>query len=237
MSTLETQLLERDNTDQPTTAKLIRVLICDDHPLFAESLASLLNSQINIDVVAMASTMAEVEEIILQTSIDLAILDVHLLDDSGFEVAKSIQRILPDCKIMFLTGFASDEVIWEAVRLGAMGILEKTLAASNVIERVQEIAQGRRSPDPRTLAPLVERLGERGVVALTSLNATDFEILRLVAQGHSDKEISAMVYLSAQTVRNRVSRLLTILSKDNRTQLALLMNGLDTATLKEIAPR
>jgi len=133
-----------------------------------------------------------------------------------------------------VTAFASDEVILEASRLGAADLLDKAAAPDTIIERIFEVAGGQTFLGDSRLVGVAKRLSERGVLGLLSLSSMDRHIMALIAEGLTDRQIADRVYLSPQTVRNRISRILTALDKDNRTQLALLMANLDESTRQVI---
>ena len=218
----------RGDDSQPT-----RVFICDDHPIVRDALAAVLGTSADIEVVGVASSYDEAVALLSTNQIDVAILDIHLQGKSGLDIGRFIRTDHPTCRILFLTAFVSDEVIFEANRIGAADLMDKAAESQDIIERVQDVAAGRSFLDQVRLADVFKRLDERGVLTLLSLGKTDRQIMALIAEGKADKQISEEVFLSSQTVRNRISRLLTLLGRDNRTQLALLMNSLDAVARPE----
>ena len=106
-------------------------------------------------------------------------------------------------------------------------IIDKSLDSERIGDRVLGASVGKTCVDDVVLSDVVSRLKDDGIISLLNLSKVDRQIVALVAEGHSDKEIGALVYLSSQTVRNRISRILTLLGKSNRTQIALLLNKLD----------
>ena len=167
------------------------------------------------------------------TDVDVAIVDVRLVDASGLTVASWIRTEKPQCKVILLTAYLSDEVLVEAAEVGAVDVLEKSAASNELLHRVQDVAAGMNFLDGNILREARDRLNSRGVLQMLSLDATDKQILSLIGKGMTDKQIGENVYLSAQTVRNRVSRMLTELGKENRTQLALLVTSFDNAAVVE----
>lgn len=214
-------------------AQSTKVFVCDDHPIVRDALVAILGSSPDIDVVGAASSYEESAGLLAENAVDVAILDVHLQGKSGLDIGRFIRDKHPSCRILFLTAFVSDEVIFEASRLGASDLMDKAAESQDIIERVQDVAAGRSFMDQIRLADVFNRLDERGVLTLLSLGKTDRQIMALIAEGKADKQISEEVFLSSQTVRNRISRLLTLLARDNRTQLALLMNSLDSVARPE----
>jgi DNA-binding NarL/FixJ family response regulator len=212
---------------------VIRVLICDDHAMVREALTWILNQSDNVEVVAATTGCDDTIDMMSHTEVDVAIIDVRLVNASGLTVASWIQKEKPQCKVILLTAFVSDEVLVEAAEVGAVDVLEKTAASNELLNRVQDVASGMNFLDGNILREARERLNSRGVLQMLSLDATDKQILSLIGKGMTDKQIGENVYLSAQTVRNRVSRMLTELGKENRTQLALLVTGFDNAAVVE----
>ena len=128
---------------------------------------------------------------------------------------------------MILTGFPSDDLVYEAGRRGAFDVIDKQSSTREIAARLRTAVAGRRMLDDFTRRAAKERLVDKGLLTFKELGATDREILSLIAQGMTDKQISQRVFLSAQTVRNRISRLLGLLGRDNRTQLALMVTEMD----------
>ncbi len=205
----------------------IRVVVCDDHPIVRDALATVLSSSDHLEVVGAVSTSEEVMDLLDHHPVDVAVLDIRLEGKSGLSLARDIGVKVPTCRVLFLTAFASDEVIFEASRLGAADLMDKAADPSSIIDRIRDVAAGRSFLNDSRLVAVAKRLSERGVLGLLSLSSTDRRIMMLIAEGMTDKQIADQVYLSPQTVRNRISRILGALDKDNRTQLALLMANLD----------
>ncbi len=205
----------------------IKVFVCDDHPIVRDALAAVLSTSEHIDVVGVASSYDEAIELLQREPIDVALLDIRLGGKSGLELARTIVENFGSCRVLFLTAFASDEVIFEASQIGAADLMDKGANSESIIERVIDVAAGRTFLGDSRVVGVTKRLSERGVLGLLSLSSTDRRIMTSLAEGKSDKQIADQVFLSPQTVRNRISRILTVLDKENRTQLALLMANLD----------
>ena len=212
---------------------MIRVLICDDHAMVREALTWILNQSDNVEVVASTTGRDDTIDMMSHTDVDVAIVDVRLVDASGLTVASWIRKEKPKCKVILLTAYLSDEVLVEAAEVGAVDVLEKSAASNELLNRVHDVAAGMNFLDGTMLREARDRLNSRGVLQMLSLDATDKQILSLIGKGMTDKQIGENVYLSAQTVRNRVSRMLTELGKENRTQLALLVTSFDNAAVVE----
>ena len=214
----------------------IKTIVCDDHPIICDAVATTLSTADGIEVVGRANDTRSTMMLMAAEHVDVAVLDVHIGEENGLELAKMIRAQYPDTRILFLTAYTSDEVLLEASRLGAADLMDKSADPTLIVERVREVAAGRSFLDRIHMSSALQRLNESGVLALLSLGHSDRELLSLVAQGLPDKQISQKMYLSPQTIRNRISRLLSILGRENRTQLALMMQGLDSTVTQLPAP-
>lgn len=208
---------------------MINTLICDDHAMVREALPLVLSQDDDIKVVGTTRGFSDSAELMGHERIDVALIDVRLADESGLALASWIRQTQPDCRVVLLTGRVSDEVLVEACKMGAFDVVEKNASATDLIGRVRSAANGRRMLDDSVMRAAQKRLEDNGVAALRRLGETDRQILRFIGMGMTDKQISERVYLSPQTVRNRISRLLSVLGRENRTQLALLHTQLDDA--------
>ncbi|MEY2626386.1 MAG: hypothetical protein RJB08_145 [Actinomycetota bacterium] len=206
---------------------MIKTLICDDHAMVRESLPLVLEAEGDVEVVGAAKSVEEAIGFAENNPIDVALIDLHLGGDSGLRLAERLRSDWPGTRSIIVTGFPSDDLVYEAGRLGVFDIVEKSTSTHELIARIRSAASGRKMLDDFTLRAAKEHLTAEGLIALKSLGATDREILAHIAEGMTDKQISQRVYLSAQTVRNRISRLLGVLGRENRTQLALLVTHLD----------
>lgn len=216
---------------------MIKTLLCDDHALVRESLPLAFEAEGDIRIVASVGSVAAAIEAASREQFDAALIDLHLGAESGLAVVEYLRGTLPDCRSIVLTGFPSDDLVFEAGRLGAFDVIDKSTPTKEIVARVRSAVGGRRILDDFARRAAKERLAENGLLVYRELGATDREILSLIAQGMTDKQISQRVYLSAQTVRNRISRLLGLLGRDNRTQLALMVTALDPFVLAPSAGR
>lgn len=206
---------------------MIKTLLCDDHALVRDSLPMALAAEGDFTVVGAVGTIGEALELARREDLDLAIVDLHLNGESGLSLVEALRDSLPDCRAVVLTGFPSDDVVYEAGRRGAFDVIDKQSSAKEIAARLRTAVGGRRMLDDFARRAAKERLVDNGLLTYKELGATDREILSLIAQGMTDKQISQRVFLSAQTVRNRISRLLGLLGRDNRTQLALMVTAMD----------
>jgi len=205
----------------------IRVLICDDHGMVREALARMLESNDDIDVVASAASMDETMRVLPEVKPDIAVLDVRLADGNGTVLARWISQNSPGTKVIMLTSFSSDEALVHSYMAGASAFLLKNSSATVLTERIRDVNAGMAFIDPVEARAAMSRLDRSGSLRLSQLDATDRSIVDLIAEGLSDKEISQRIHLSPQTIRNRVSRILAVLGKSNRTQVAVMVAALE----------
>ena len=203
---------------------MIRVAICDDHVMVREALASVIEHEDGVHIVGIADSLASTNALIETEVPDVLVMDVRLDGESGLDVARSVVANYPDVKIVMLTSFNSDEALVSAYELGASAFVLKSGSSDALVQTIRDVASGMRLINPAEVRVASETLEKRGMGILRKLDANDRHIARLIALGYSDKQIAETVYLGLQTVRNRVSRMLSRFNKDNRTQLALFFS-------------
>ena len=206
---------------------MIDVLVCDDHEMVKRGLANVLNADKDVNVVAQAMDRESVLNDMAARAIDVAVMDVRLGGDSGLDLAGAIKRIQPDCKVVMLTAFPSDVALVKAYELGASAFHLKTDSSESLIRTIKDVANGLRFLDANDVYAARQRLAGSGADVLAAVDDTDRKILALLAKGCTNAEISDQVYLSLQTVRNRLSNLLSKFKKRNRTELAIALKALD----------
>ena len=157
-------------------------------------------------------------------AVDVVVLDVRLGEESGLDLARRIVATHPGVRIIMLSSFRSDGLLVEAHETGAGAYLLKTGDTAALVSAIRDVAAGRKLITPADLRAATNNLEKTGVGAIRRLDANDRMIAELIARGYSDKQIAESVFLGLQTVRNRVSRMLSRFDKENRTQLALLFN-------------
>ncbi len=204
--------------------RMIRVAICDDHVMVREALASVIEHEDGVHIVGIADSLASTNALIETEVPEVLVMDVRLDGESGLDVARSVVANYPDVKIVMLTSFNSDEALVSAYELGASAFVLKSGSSDALVQTIRDVASGMRLINPAEVRVASETLEKRGMGILRKLDANDRHIARLIALGYSDKQIAETVYLGLQTVRNRVSRMLSRFNKDNRTQLALFFS-------------
>jgi DNA-binding NarL/FixJ family response regulator len=203
----------------------IRVLICDDHEMVREALAAVLNSEDDLSVVSatnsVGSTIKALEEI--GNSIDVAVIDVRLGDGNGHQITQWIKSHLPAINVVLLTSFLEDQVLVDGYSSKASAIVLKGAPSQDLVNAIRDASSGLQLINPVEVRAAAKRVNSIPSNILSSLSDTDREIALLISKGLTDKDIAAAVHFSVQTVKNRVSKILTQVGAANRTQLAVFV--------------
>jgi two-component system, NarL family, response regulator DevR len=209
---------------QEATARPLRVLVVDDHEVVREGLVSLLNRRDGFEVVAEAGTVAEAIEQARRFEPDIVVMDVRLPDGSGIEACREIRAERPATRVLMLTSYPDEEAVLSAIVAGASGYLLKQTRARDLVAALEAVGHGESLLDPAVTEKVLERvrrLATGGVADdLAALTSQEQKILLLVAEGKTNKEIAADVFLSDKTVKNYVSSILSKLNLERRTQAA-----------------
>jgi two-component system response regulator DevR len=201
----------------------IRVFLLDDHEIVRRGLIDLLDTTTDIVVVGEAGTVTEALHRIPAAQPDVAILDARLPDGSGIDVCRDIRSRHPDVRCVILTSYDDDEALFAAVMAGAAGYLLKQIGGRSLTEAIRDVAAGKSLMDPAVTGRLLERLRHPNVPdpRVSSLTVREREILDLIAEGLSNKQIGERLFLAEKTVKNYVSTLLSKLNMQRRTQAAV----------------
>ncbi|MFE6970652.1 response regulator [Isoptericola sp. NPDC057653] len=206
----------------------VRVYLLDDHELVRRGLESLFETEDGLEVVGSSGTAAEAMREIPRARPDVALLDVRLQDGSGIEVCRELHSSVPGLRALMLTSYDDDEALFSAIMAGAAGYLLKVISGSDVVDAVRRVAAGQSLIDPALTARVLERLraGPAQAPALAVLSAQEHKVLTLIAEGLTNRQIGAQMFLSEKTVKNYVSNILTKLDLESRTQAAVLATRL-----------
>jgi DNA-binding NarL/FixJ family response regulator len=209
---------------ETTPVKTLRLLVVDDHEVVRQGLVSLLDRRPGFQVVAEAGT---VEQAIAQARLhqpDIVVMDVRLPDGSGVEACREIRAELPGTRVIMLTSFPDDEAVLSAIVAGAAGYLLKQIRARDLVAALEAVGRGESLLDPAVTERVLERVRRIATGAvddeLSVLTPQERKILMLVAEGKTNKEIAADVFLSDTTVKNYVSSILSKLNLERRAQAA-----------------
>lgn len=203
---------------------MITVFLVDDHEMVRRGIAGLLETDPDITVVGEASTVSTAVSRIAATKPQVAILDVRLPDGSGVDLCRDIRSVDPSIRCLMLTSYDDDVAIYAAVLAGASGYLMKDVLGANLLEAVRAVAAGRSLLDPTLTKRVLARMEEdaKGDSELASLSARERDILALVGEGLTNREIGVRLSLAEKTIKNYVSVLLSKLGLHRRTQAAVL---------------
>jgi two-component system response regulator DevR len=206
-----------DSTDE------IRVFLLDDHEVVRRGIADLLETEAGIRVVGEAGSAAEALRRIPAARPDVAILDARLPDGSGIDVCRDIRSEMPEVNCLILTSYDDDDAIFAAVMAGAAGYLLKEIRGTSLVDAVRQVAAGKSLLDPSVTGRLLSRLREGAPkdTRLASLTDREREILGLIADGLTNRQIGERLFLAEKTVKNYVSGLLAKLGMQRRTQAAV----------------
>jgi two-component system, NarL family, response regulator DevR len=201
----------------------VRVFLLDDHEIVRRGVKELLETEGDLEVVGEAGTAAEALARIPPTRPDVAVLDVRLPDGDGVQVCREIRSAHPEIQCLMLTSFADDEALFQAIMAGASGYVLKQIKGADVVEAVRSVAAGRSLLDPSVTARVLARLrkGSEEDELLARLSPQERNILRLIADGLTNRQIAEQVHLAEKTVKNYVSNLLAKLGMERRTQAAV----------------
>lgn len=201
----------------------VRVFLLDDHEIVRRGVKELLEAEGDLQVVGEAGTAAQALARIPPTRPDVAVLDVRLPDGDGVQVCREIRSAHPEIHCLMLTSFADDEALFQAIVAGASGYVLKQIKGADVVEAVRAVAAGRSLLDPSVTARVLERLrsGSEEDELLARLSPQERNILRLIADGLTNRQIAEEVHLAEKTVKNYVSNLLSKLGMERRTQAAV----------------
>jgi DNA-binding NarL/FixJ family response regulator len=191
-----------------TGKEAIRVLIIDDHRMFAESLSRLLSDEEDIDVVGVATSGTEGIELAARLQPVVVLLDYHMPDQDGVVVAAEIKQRTPDTMIVILTGAPEDRVLLSAIEAGCSGFMTKDRASEEVAEAVRVAAAGEALISPAMLARLLPKLNRTHRSLGDDLTDREREILGYLVRGYPNKTIATELFLSVNTIRNYVQSIL-----------------------------
>lgn len=200
----------------------IRVLIVDDHDMFAESIARALRDEDDIEVVAIAGSAADAIAAAAASSPDVALVDYRLPDANGAKAAGSILAVSPSTKALMLTAMSDQRTIAEAIAAGCIGFLTKDKGVRELVAAVRLAAEGQAHLSPADVRRLVPTAPASARLVGWDLTLREREILELVAAGLSNKDIAARLYLSVHTVRNQVQRILDKLGAHSKLEAAAI---------------
>ena len=205
---------------------MTRVFLVDDHEIVRRGVAELIDSQDDLEVVGEAGTVAHALVRVAATLPDVAVLDVRLPDGSGIDLCREIRSAHPSVACLMLTAYDDDEASLSAVLAGAAGYVIKDIRGQNLVESIRRVARGKSLVDPSVSRRVVETITAPSTGPVIVLTTREREVLELIADGLTNRQIGEILDLAEKTVKNYVSGLLRALGMERRTQAAVYGAGL-----------
>jgi DNA-binding NarL/FixJ family response regulator len=212
----------------------VRVLVVDDQALFREALATLLGARPEVEVVGEAGNGHQALERAAALQPDVVLMDLHMPVLDGIAATRRLTVEQPGVRVLALTTFDDDEDVFAALRAGALGYLLKDVSSDRLVEAVLSAARGESVLQPSVAAKVVARFAQledaprsRPQPLVVPLSDRELDVLRLLADGRSNREIAAALFLAEGTVKNHVTNVLGKLGARDRTQAALRARALD----------
>ncbi|WP_349898142.1 response regulator transcription factor [Parafrigoribacterium soli] len=205
----------------------MRIFVVDDQEIVRRGVIDLCTAEPDIEVVGEAGTATQARARIAATRPDVVLLDMRLPDGNGIDVCRDVRSADPDIRCIILTAYDDDEAINAAVLAGASGYVLKEVRGNRLIENVRAVAAGRSLISPVIGHRVVERIrsDHEGDPRLEALSERENEVLALIAEGMTNRQIGETLALAEKTVKNYVSSLLSKLGLQRRTQAAVLRLG------------
>jgi NarL family two-component system response regulator LiaR len=208
---------------------MIRLMIVDDHAIVREGLRTLLEEAPDLEIVGEASDGPRAVEQALALKPDVMLLDLVLPGLNGIGVTQRVRQALPECRVLLLTSFAEDQNVVAAMQAGAAGYLLKDVLQGDLLNAIHQVMQGEPVLHPEAQRKLINHLTRPQPPApapspagrLADLTEREHDVLRLIAQGRSNREIADQLHITEGTVKGHVSNILSKLHLQDRTQAAL----------------
>ena len=201
-----------------------RILLVDDHEVVRVGLRALLDKHPHLEVVAEAGTGKEAVEKTRDYKPDVVVMDIRLRGGSGIEATQAIVEEFPDTRVIMLTSYAEDEMLFAAIRAGAAGYVLKQIGGDDLVRAIEAVGRGEALLDPavtqRVFQEVRKAAREEEASAFADLTEQEMHVLQLVSEGRTNRQIAEMLYLGEGTVRNYVSSILSKLNVRNRAEAA-----------------
>ena len=199
-------------------------MLVDDHEVVRLGLKALIDRHPDMEVVAEASTSTEAVAKAVSFKPDVVVMDIRLVGASGIDACREITTQLPESKVIMLTSYAEDEMLFAAIRAGAAGYVLKQAGGQDLIHAIEQVGQGHSLLDPalteRVFVEVRRAARAQEATAFSQLTEQERRVLGLVAEGKTNREIAQDLHLGEGTVRNYVSNILSKLGLSNRAEAA-----------------
>ncbi|MGW0220480.1 response regulator [Streptomyces tendae] len=215
------------DSEQADRASAITVFLLDDQAVVRRGVHDLLDDEPDITVVGEGATVEQALVRVPALRPDVAVLDVRLPDGDGVTVCRELRSSMPDLACLMLTSFDDEEALLDSIMAGAAGYVLKQIEGSDLVSAVRTVARGQSLLDPAAAAKLMARLRggqnrEQQSNALPGLTERERDILALIGEGLTNRQIGQRLYLAEKTVKNHISRLLAKLGVERRVQAAVI---------------
>jgi DNA-binding NarL/FixJ family response regulator len=206
-----------------------RILLVDDHEVVRLGLKSLLERHPQFEIVGEAASAREALEQVENNHPDVVVMDIRLPGTSGIEACEEITSRFPETRVLMLTSYAEDEMLFSAIRAGASGYILKQIGGEELVRALEAVARGEALLDPavtqRVFQEVRRAVKEEEASAFVHLSQQEKHVLLLVSEGRTNREIAKALFLGEGTVRNYVSSILSKLGVSNRAEAAAYAVG------------
>ncbi|MGW4772515.1 response regulator transcription factor [Nocardia sp. NPDC004278] len=215
---------------------MTRVFLVDDHHIVRRGVSDLISAEPDLEVIGEAGTVSQAMARIPALRPDVVVLDVRLPDGNGIELCRELLNQQPELRCLILTSFTDEQAMLDAILAGARGYVVKDIDTLELIDAIREVGAGKSLLDNRAAAALMAKLREEATSKsgpLATLTDQERTLLELLGEGLTNRQIASRMFLAEKTVKNYVSRLLTKLGVERRTQAAVLATKLNPAHKQE----
>jgi two-component system response regulator DevR len=199
---------------------MIRLLIVDDHEMVREGLRAILDPEPDLDIVGECGSADELDDLVGQTRPDVVLLDARLPGVSGAEATRRLAGAHPEVKVIIVSTYADDDIVEECIQAGARGYIVKDIERFSLKHSIRSVHKGEAVLSPSVAARVLERMREPPSRD-PDLNEGQMEIIRLIGEGFSNREISERVHLSENTVKSHIQEIFRRLEVRNRVEAAM----------------
>jgi len=206
----------------------MRVFVVDDHEVLRRGVAALVKSDPELELVGEAASFAEAVALVPPVNPDVAVLDVRLPDGNGVELCRELRSLRPELRCLMLTSFDDHEALMDAILAGAAGFVLKGVVGDELVSALRTVGSGGTLLSPKKTEAMLAwlRREQERADPLRELTSREREVLELIGEGLTNREISQRMYLAEKTIKNYVSQLLSKLAMRHRSEAAVLATEL-----------